>query len=595
MPESHEFPDFVRPVRASRWSDAHSREALQSIAEGVSEVAGFDLVAISVVREDGYLQIKVIVGPEEARKAGLDSLAPTAPMIEQLTLAEDWGALKFIPHDRLILDLDQWGWVADGPRDHVAPGHWHPQDQLVAPLEAADGTLLGTLAMELPRDGLVPGPAQRQMLDVYARQACRAAITTIERERLAERVRLAGAAAEIVRIAAGTQSPDAVLAECGRAVTDGFRAESLWIQRIGPDGRCEGPLYVDGGPAVRLPAGVRALVAAQAPRAWERQCVGVLAPDRPIQGTLGGEQHAEVMAFLAELDVESLLFVPVGAGRECFGVIGLTRGRGGAEWSEEESATALEIGRDLGRAIANARTLQREHQLVEELRAVADYKERLLATVSHEMKNPLSAILGYVEILEAEPGLSDTALACVTAIERGGSRLNEVVSDLLLLHESASTDAPVTEPVDLGHAVREIVDLNDAVAKSRGLTLRADLSDVPVLALAEPRDVDHIVTNLVGNALKYTPEGGDVTVSVARAGDRAVLTCADTGIGIAPEEQAHVFDEFFRSADPSAVAQPGTGLGLAIVRRVVERHGGRIELESELGVGSTFRVFLPAG
>ncbi len=214
-------PDFERPVRGSRWSDSQSREALQAIAEGVAEVAGFGLAGVSVVREDGYLQILVLVGPEEARTLLIDSLAPLAPMVEQLALADDWGTLKFIPHDRLILDLDRWGWVAQGPRDHVEPGRWHPEDQLVAPLRAADGTLLGTLAMELPHDGLIPGPAQRETLEIYARQACRAVITTLERERLAEQVRLARAAADVVRTAVGTRAPGEVLTECGRAVTAG--------------------------------------------------------------------------------------------------------------------------------------------------------------------------------------------------------------------------------------------------------------------------------------------------------------------------------------------------------------------------------------
>ncbi len=590
-----ESADFVRPVRSSRWADTQSREALQAIAEGLAEVAGFDLVAISVVREDGYLQILVLVGPEEARKAGLDTLAPVAPLVEQLTLAEDWGTLKFVPHERLILDLDRWGWVADGPRDHVPPGRWHPEDQLIAPLVAGDGSLLGTLAMELPRDGLVPGPAQREMLEVYARQAARAAVTALERARLAERVRLAGAAADVVRLAAGTQSPDQVLAECGRAVTQGFRAESLWVQRLGRHGRCEEPLYVDGGPAVRLPAGIRALASAHARRAWERQCVAVLAPERPIPGVLGVEQHAEVIEFLAGLGIESLLFVPMGAGPECFGVLGLTRPPGGAEWSEEEAAAALEIGRDLGRAIANARTLEREHQLLDELREVADYKGRLLATVSHELKNPLSAILGYAEILAAEPGLDDAARACVAAIERGGGRLAQVVDDLLVLQESAAEQPVAAHPVDLGRAVADLVGLNEAVARGRRITLRLEVPGAPVCALAEPRSVDHVITNLLGNALKYTPEGGTVVVSVDRVGDEALLRCSDDGIGIAAEEQAHLFEEFFRSTDPAAIAQPGTGLGLAIVRRMVERHHGRIEVDSELGRGSTFRVFLPAG
>ena len=307
-------------------------------------------------------------------------------------------------------------------------------------------------------------------------------------------------------------------------------------------------------------------------------------------------ENDEASDFLASLDFESLLFVPLGAGPDCFGVMGLARRRGGAEWSEEEAAAALEIGRDLGRALANARTLEREHQLLGELREVADYKERLLATVSHELKNPLSAILGYVEILAAEPALSATARACIAAIERGGGRLSEVVDDLLVLHESAGADpATATEPVDLSRAVAAVVDLNDAVARAGRLTLRAELPGVPVLARADARDVDHIVTNLVGNALKYTPEGGTIVVSVEQVGSHVVLSCADDGIGISAEEQARVFDEFFRSSDPAATTQPGTGLGLAIVRRVVERHHGRIEVDSELGKGSTFRVFLPAG
>lgn len=591
-----ESAELLPPVRASRWSDRQSRDALQAIAEGVAEVAGFDLVGISAVRDDGYLQTLVIVGPKEARKRLIDSLAPVAPLIEQLQQADDWGALKFVPHDRLMLDIDTWGWTSDAPREHLPPGAWHPDDMLVAPLEAADGTLLGILGMELPRDGMVPGPAQRQTLEIYARQACRAVITTLERERLAEQVRLAGAAADIVRLAVGTRSANEVLAECGPAISQGFRAASLWVQRLGADRRCDGPLYVDGAPTVRLPSGLGALVAAQAPRAWERQCVAVIAPERPLPGFLGGEQHAEVISFLAGLDIESLLFIPVGAGHECFGALGLTRAPGGAEWSEEEAAAALAIGRDLGRAVSNARVLEREHQLLEELREIADYKGRLVATVSHELKNPLSAILGYAEILAAEPALSDAARACVAAIERGGGRLARVVDDLLLLHEPAETGAgQAAHPVDLGQVVAEVVELNDAVAGRRRLTLRADLPDVPVLALAEPRDVDHVVTNLVGNALKYTPEGGTIVVTVERVGDEAVLRCTDDGIGIAEEEQAHLFEEFFRSTDPVAVAQPGTGLGLAIVRRVVERHGGRIEVDSALGRGSTFRVFLPAG
>jgi signal transduction histidine kinase len=585
--------DFERPVRGSRWSDTQSRDALQAIAEGVAEVAGFDLVGISVVRDDGYLQTMVVVGPDEARRALLDSLAPVQPMLDQLEVAEVWGALKFVPHDKNILDVDTWGWFSDAPRDNVPAGAWHPEDSLVAPLEGEDGAFLGFLGMELPRDGLVPSAEKRALLEIYAGQATRAVIATLERERLAERVRLANTAADIVRLASGTQSPDDLLAECGRAVARGFRADSLWVQLLGPDHRCEGLLHVDGGPTVRLPAGVRALVSAHAQRAWERQCVAVLAPDRPVSGALGDEQVAELLDFLASVEVGSLLFAPLGAGPECLGVMGLTRGHHGAEWSEEEAAAALDIGRDLGRALANARTFAREHELVQELQGLADYKGRLVATVSHELKNPLSAILGYVEMLETEPSLTGDAQAWVAAIQRGGDRLARVVDDLLLLHEMSEVDDLEPTPVDLAPIVDEVFDMNAAVAQGRGLTLTAVHPPEPVPVLGAARDLDHVVTNLVSNAVKYSTDGGTVLVRHERVGDHVLLSCRDEGLGISADDQAQLFAEFFRSSNPAAVAVPGTGLGLAIVRRIVVRHGGRIEVDSELGRGSTFRVYLP--
>ncbi|WP_243059683.1 cell wall metabolism sensor histidine kinase WalK [Nocardioides sp. SR21] len=579
--------DFERPVRGSRWSDSQSRAALQAIAEGVAEIAGFDVVGIAAVRDDGYLHQLVVVGPEDARAALLDSLAPAQPLLDQLEVADDWGPLKFVPHDRMVLDIDKWGWRSDAPGDDVDPEAWHPDNLLVAPLYDDAGTFIGVLGMELPRDGRVPSPEKRTLLAAYARQATNAIRVTLERERLADQVRLASAAAEIVRMAAGSESADEVLINCGHEVAKGFRADSLWVQFLGPDKRCDGPLYVDGGATVRLPFGVRALVTAHAQRAWERQCVAVLAPERPMPGALAADQAETVLEFLASVEVESLLFVPIGSGADCVGVMGLTRGPLGAEWSEYEAAAALDIARDLGRSM-------REHQLVRELREVAEYRERMVATVAHDLKNPVSAVLGYAEILAGDPDLSDKARTAVAAIERGGERLARVVDDLLALHSATDSD-PLLDPgpVDLGRLAGELVELNEPAATARGVTLRMDQPGEPVVARGDAGELDHLVTNLVSNAVKYTETGGSVAVRVAAVGDEVVLTVTDDGIGISAEDQAKVFDEFFRSADPLATAQPGTGLGLAIVLRVVHRHDGRIEVESEPGRGSTFRVFLP--
>ena len=113
---------------------------------------------------------------------------------------------------------------------------------------------------------------------------------------------------------------------------------------------------------------------------------------------------------------------------------------------------------------------------------------------------------------------------------------------------------------------------------------------------ADEEGLERVLTNLVGNAVKYSPRGGRVTVTVSgydTSGDEVEIAVSDEGIGISADDQAHLFTEFFRSTNPDALAEPGTGLGLAISARIVTGHGGRITVDSALGAGSTFRVFLP--
>ena len=330
--------------------------------------------------------------------------------------------------------------------------------------------------------------------------------------------------------------------------------------------------------------------------AWATQNVGVFAPDRATPPPLTDEDVASVLDFLASTGAgaESLLVVPLGAGQECLGWLALTRGPSGAEWSETEAAVALDIGRDLGRALATARTYEREHRLVQELQDLADYKSHLVATVSHEMRTPLTAVRGFAEVLEDDPDLSPQSRSAVDAIHRGSLRLSRVVEELLVLHRNADATDLAPQSVDLVPMIEEAVALNTELAQPRGITVAVEVPAHPTRVLGVSHDLEHVVSNLVSNAVKYGRDGGRVTVGLMASGDQVVMTCADDGIGIAAADQEHLFDEFYRSPDPEALARGGTGLGLAIVRRVVERHRGRFEVESELGRGSTFRVYLPA-
>lgn len=587
------------PVTSSppSWSDAPSRDALQLIAEGVTQLAGFGVAAISAVREDGKMEVMAVAGSDAARVQLQGRRTPVDRLTGELEKADDWGLLRFVPHERLDPSAgEDWGWVPDiDPIDSADA--WHPLDMLVAPLYDDDGDLRGSLAIDLPVDGRRPGQGQRAVLNQYAEQARRAVLVALERERLAERVRMADAARRIVRTATAQLSLDRIVADSREALVEGFRAAGMWLQTFDRDdhGGARGEIYSSDGSHVHLTPELITIAEGAARLAWERQQVSVVAPDREFGPTITPEQGEVVLAFLTEIGVESLLFTPLGAGPECLGNLVLTRAAGAPEWTEAEATAALDIGHDLGRAILNARIFEREHELVEELQELDAYKGQLIATVAHELKNPLTSVMGHLEMLESSPDFSGTTRTSLNAMDRGARRMVRVIDDLLLLSKVGDPDDTViAAPVDLARIVDDVVDLTMVAAKQKQLDVTVTLPDDPAYALGDHDELDRVAANLVSNAVKYTRAEGAVRIGVERVGNDVLLTVADEGIGISQDDLLRLGTEFFRSSNPEAVAQPGTGLGLAIVRRIVDRHGGQIEIESELGRGSTFRVWLPA-
>jgi len=268
------------------------------------------------------------------------------------------------------------------------------------------------------------------------------------------------------------------------------------------------------------------------------------------------------------------------------------RPQGAPTWTESEIATIRTICGDLGRALQNVRDFQREQAVVRELRRLDHVRSDLLRTVSHELKNPLTAILGNLDLLRSEDDETVTERAIGT-IGRAADRLARTIADLTTY--SAAGRAGTVGPVDLTDLVRDACDLLavDALRRSTELLLDLPADAVPPVR-GDAAQLESVVTNLVSNALKYTPPNGRVVVSLRRCADATVeLAVADNGIGIAPEDQEKLFHTFFRSLDPRASAEPGTGLGLPIVERIVTAAGGTTTVESTLDSGSTFRVRLP--
>jgi signal transduction histidine kinase/CHASE3 domain sensor protein len=222
-------------------------------------------------------------------------------------------------------------------------------------------------------------------------------------------------------------------------------------------------------------------------------------------------------------------------------------------------------------------------------------KEDFVATVSHELRTPLTSMMGFLEMIrEGEAGeLNDEQQRVLAIVYRSSERLQRLVGDLLFV---ARLDANGLQlqfgEVRVAEIVRDTLESTSALARSREIDLRPDVRDVPALSGDRER-LSQLVANLVGNAIKFTPAGGRVTVRTFVAGQSAVVEVEDTGIGIPAAEQGQLFQRFFRSSTATEQAIPGTGLGLVISRAIAEAHGGSIGVRSRPGEGTCFRVELP--
>ena len=233
------------------------------------------------------------------------------------------------------------------------------------------------------------------------------------------------------------------------------------------------------------------------------------------------------------------------------------------------------------------------NQMVAELGSLETMRTDFIANVSHEFKTPLAAIQNYAQLLE-QPGLSPKEQrACTAAILGSTRRLSALVTNILKLNKLESQQLkPQPVPYDLCRQLSDCALAFEPVWEEKQIEFDASLEDRTVIQ-ADASLLELVWNNLLSNAFKFTPPGGRVTLTQSCRDGWAVVTVADTGCGISPQAQKHIFDKFYQ-ADPSH-ASAGNGLGLALVRRVLERTGGRITVDSAEGRGSAFTVQLPLG
>ncbi len=580
----------LHTVMRGVFAGADTDEVLQRIADGVRDVVGFEITAISRLGDDDVFTMLALSGSETARRQLLGRRTPMENIEREFDLADRWGLLRFIPEGRNE-EAGDTGWVPDlVPVD--GPDAWQPEDTLFAPLFSATNELLGLMSVDLPSNGRRPDRRTRELLEIYAVQAGIALDSARQRERLQDELRAAQATRSVAALAGRSLPVEELIRQAAEPVATGLRADTVWI--VVPhgghdeDATSDVTVWPSGEQEAGCWSGVLRGIGRQL---WADGRVATLDVDEtsPDEVFATGEDKLD-RDELRDQGYARMVVAPMGTPDRYLGVVAALRATGHAEWTDSELEGAEDLGRELAMAVRQSRVIQRDRDLVHKLSELDLYKRQMIATLTHELKNPLTSIIGHTEMLE-DLGVEEAPTA---AIRRNTERLLELAKNLLVLARLDDPDAPRERTeLDFRALAEEACDLLQVQAQRSGVVLQLVVPSEVVPFVGEADELGRLALNLVSNAVKFSHSGQTVCVAVVAVDDGVRLTVQDHGIGISEDDLETLFQEFRRAGDPRARAVPGSGLGLAIVRRIVDRHGGSVTVRSQPGVGSTFVVDLP--
>lgn len=541
------------------------------IAEAVCAVVGARASILSRVIDDDWLEVVAVsknpsgglVPGVRWSRADLTRLLDTAEQLGRLHVTLS-GAVSYVEEPDVGLELTRY------------------VPTLLAPLHATNGSLVGVLATQGPVDvGHLPAGACERV-ELYADQARLALELMREHESLTEHLRMAAAAQAVIHHAVDQRDLMSLLTGVSRDLITMFDARGAWT-------------------CAEREAGVHAEAASHPAEVAERLGGDICTLVEPMvkvcwrDDTALTDDTTPLLARLARLaHQERALLAAIGSGSDTRGALLLFRGADDPPWSDRECEALRGIGLRLGVVVRHLEGRQRDRDLVEELRELDQYRRDLVASITHDLKTPLTAIALNTDLLAADGRLVEAGGHPVAAIRRSAERLSGLVDDLLALAraEEGPSGQPVVE-ADLVDLVRDACIHSEVDAQQRGVTFRLDLPD-ELRAFVDGDALARVYVNVVSNAVKFSLPDGEIRVGVRRAGDDVEFVCSDDGIGIPHEDQDAVFEMFRRSRDPLVQGVAGSGVGLAISQRIVSRLGGSIHLESTLGQGSTFVVRVPA-
>lgn len=440
------------------------------------------------------------------------------------------------------------------------------------------------------QDGPSEVRALARTVNAMGRRARAEATADRDAEQFRQRTRLISST--IRRMASAHQMAEHLV----RGLGDAFEVDRVWLHTFSDERVPQltvqwhkenlEPLAV---PSERQLAEAQAL----ADRLWDTAQVVTIGDYRTYDPSPSGRA---MFRLATAAGASASMVVPIGDNTSAFGIMWISMAGHSRHWTVTETGVAQFLAADLAHSLVQAHVIARQAEAVQVLRELDQAKSDFVSTVSHELRTPLTSISGYLEMLQDGDGgeLPEPTKRMLTVIDRNATRLRNLIEDLLTQSRiDAGRLRLELTTVDVGSVLRTVHEAMRPLAVANQVTLSLQApGDLKVEG--DPVQLEQVFTNLIGNACKFTPAGGQVRVELAADEEDGVLVqVSDTGMGIPGQDIGNLFTRFFRASNATAAALPGTGLGLAIVREIVQRHGGWIDVESELGGGSTFSVWLP--
>jgi signal transduction histidine kinase len=542
------------------------------IAGSVRHVLGARASMVSRVVDDDWLEVTAVEGePSEGivaglrwRRSDLESLIANAEQLGRLHVTKR-RAVSYVEIPDSVPETERY-----------ISGHL---GLLIAPLFGAGDHLLGVLTTEGPVDIANPAPGVCELVELYAEQARLALGALRDRGQLAERLRMSHAAHAVLDDAAAAADLTGLLAAVSQGLGGMMRARGAWA-------------------CAELEPGVHAEAAAYPREVGEQLGDDVCTLLEPMIAISVRDEQAvthETAHLLGRLaravGLEQALLAPIGDGRGTLGALLVLRGADDDPWTADDREAAFALGRRLGFLADQVRGRRRNQETLEQLQRLDASRRDLVASITHDLKTPLTAIALNTELLESDGRLAEAGSHPVAAIRRSADRLSNLVDDLLAM---ARAEEGVGTPVetDLVSMVREACEHAETEATLRRVSFELDTPDqlrVDVDANALAR----VFANLVSNAVKFSLPRGRVVLHLSRRDGMVEFRCSDEGIGIPADRLKTIFDITGRTPDTRTEGVPGSGIGLAICARIVARLGGDLGVESTQGQGSTFTVRLP--